>query len=301
MLLPALNRARDQAKTAQCLSNLRQIGMAVATYIADNKGYAPPACYLNQAASPQSNQQQIDGWPALLVYGKYLPRSYKPPGNFKSMSFSQMNSVHSDPITNSALFCPSGELDFIDQTNQQPTSAVDGLSDRATRWIPSQSPVFAGGAYCVPSATLDGTLYVDCWYGINAVTDHNPALNLPTEQPPYYVPGYRIPEMNATTNFSYPRATSVRKSSQVAYIFDGFYMNLSINPGRLTARHMRKTSTNILFFDGHAAGFPRKALPGYYASAAGLTQAVKNEFIPGTSDYAAYRAAHTDMPLWFYN
>ena len=38
MLLPALNKARDRARTASCLSNLKQIGIATATYAADDKG-----------------------------------------------------------------------------------------------------------------------------------------------------------------------------------------------------------------------------------------------------------------------
>lgn len=39
MLLPALGRAREQAKSTQCLSNLRQIGLGAQMYIIDNKGW----------------------------------------------------------------------------------------------------------------------------------------------------------------------------------------------------------------------------------------------------------------------
>lgn len=41
MLLPALNRAREQARAAKCLSNLRQLAMATIGYCNYNKGMFP--------------------------------------------------------------------------------------------------------------------------------------------------------------------------------------------------------------------------------------------------------------------
>jgi prepilin-type N-terminal cleavage/methylation domain-containing protein len=40
-LLPALQSARDSARTVQCMSNARQIGMAVQMYVNESKGYMP--------------------------------------------------------------------------------------------------------------------------------------------------------------------------------------------------------------------------------------------------------------------
>lgn len=45
LLLPALNRAREQAKIVQCASNMHQIGMAFAMYLNDYKGTYPPLWY----------------------------------------------------------------------------------------------------------------------------------------------------------------------------------------------------------------------------------------------------------------
>jgi prepilin-type N-terminal cleavage/methylation domain-containing protein/prepilin-type processing-associated H-X9-DG protein len=42
MLLPALNRARESAKTVQCASNMRQIGIACRMYAEANKSAVPP-------------------------------------------------------------------------------------------------------------------------------------------------------------------------------------------------------------------------------------------------------------------
>ena len=43
MLLPALNAARDKAKSIQCVSNLRQIGTGLIGYTTVNQDYLPPA------------------------------------------------------------------------------------------------------------------------------------------------------------------------------------------------------------------------------------------------------------------
>ena len=42
ILLPALSAAREQAKTVQCASNLRQVHMALTMYSYDNNGLIPP-------------------------------------------------------------------------------------------------------------------------------------------------------------------------------------------------------------------------------------------------------------------
>src|SRR5690349_15817902 len=57
ILLPALNRARRQAKTAQCSSNMRQISTALINYMSDNKGACPPAMITAGASQPY-----LDGW-----------------------------------------------------------------------------------------------------------------------------------------------------------------------------------------------------------------------------------------------
>ena len=43
LLLPALGRAREEARKTQCRSNLRQIGLAMNIYCNDNKSWTPPA------------------------------------------------------------------------------------------------------------------------------------------------------------------------------------------------------------------------------------------------------------------
>ena len=42
MLLPALNKARDRAKTIQCVNNLKQCGSSFSSYFAECADYLPP-------------------------------------------------------------------------------------------------------------------------------------------------------------------------------------------------------------------------------------------------------------------
>jgi prepilin-type N-terminal cleavage/methylation domain-containing protein/prepilin-type processing-associated H-X9-DG protein len=53
MLLPALNQAREKAKSAACVSNLKQIGIGQAMY-ADDYGYYTPAAF--SAIEPYNGQ-----------------------------------------------------------------------------------------------------------------------------------------------------------------------------------------------------------------------------------------------------
>ncbi len=69
MLLPALSRAKDRARTVNCKSNCRQVGLAFLLYAADNAERLPP---LN--TGNWSTGVHPDGWWFnVLDEAKYLP------------------------------------------------------------------------------------------------------------------------------------------------------------------------------------------------------------------------------------
>jgi prepilin-type processing-associated H-X9-DG protein/prepilin-type N-terminal cleavage/methylation domain-containing protein len=70
ILLPALNKAREQAKRIKCESNLRQMGMAMTMYINDWKYY--PGCY----ASNTGGGNPFAIWPTRLRF--YLGKENLP-------------------------------------------------------------------------------------------------------------------------------------------------------------------------------------------------------------------------------
>ncbi len=67
MLLPALNKAREKARSITCVNNLKQMGLGTMAYANDNNGFAPPS-YGNTYGT---NKVLIQ----TLTFGKYIPAS----------------------------------------------------------------------------------------------------------------------------------------------------------------------------------------------------------------------------------
>ena len=69
MLLPALQSARDRGKTAACVSNHKQVALAVQQYANDWDGIIVPACLV------YNEQQTVWNWLYGLVQGDYVSGS----------------------------------------------------------------------------------------------------------------------------------------------------------------------------------------------------------------------------------
>ena len=69
MLLPALGKAREAARTSNCIGNLKQIGSGLAMYVDDNDGYQP----VNHYAWSLSGFQ--NSWGYLLA--EYIQPDYR--------------------------------------------------------------------------------------------------------------------------------------------------------------------------------------------------------------------------------
>jgi len=89
LLLPALAKARDSAKAAQCLSNQRQIGLAILQYAHDWNNYIPGLYDATQ--SPYWKRM----WHTNLLLNKYLAASVRPAAE------------QAAPIISDVLHCPS--------------------------------------------------------------------------------------------------------------------------------------------------------------------------------------------------
>src|SRR5688500_10059107 len=71
MLMPALSRARETAKTIQCASQLRQVGQSLEMYASGNRWYLPPWSGWHVVGGDGTGDDQSGlGWTELLVrYG----------------------------------------------------------------------------------------------------------------------------------------------------------------------------------------------------------------------------------------
>jgi prepilin-type N-terminal cleavage/methylation domain-containing protein/prepilin-type processing-associated H-X9-DG protein len=72
IILPAIGKAREQAKTIQCATQLRQLGQAFHNYAATNRGYLPPHVPADGACLSDETSPDYVGpaWTSLLA--RYL-------------------------------------------------------------------------------------------------------------------------------------------------------------------------------------------------------------------------------------
>ena len=73
MLLPALSKARDKARSITCVNNLRQLGMTQALYADDHGGWITPA----RGNDPWGGDGWNRWWPNWLWTDKYVAKPTK--------------------------------------------------------------------------------------------------------------------------------------------------------------------------------------------------------------------------------
>ena len=127
ILLPSLNRAREQAKQVQCASNMRQLGIAFVMYCNENLGWFPRSAPFTYSNQPERPEDWIWWQQASTNTSQGPDRNVLQSPILKYCGISSQSSIPTQPLTmtreQAILRCPSDIL-----TNHYENSA-DGSTD----------------------------------------------------------------------------------------------------------------------------------------------------------------------------
>jgi prepilin-type processing-associated H-X9-DG protein len=254
--LADLGRAREQAKTVQCLSNLRQIGQAMLQYTQGFNGYLPPSSYrINTAWTPgmlshvpplpNMNPHPVDGgdrstlsptWFTMLVDGKYLT---VPPVNAAGVY--DIAALEGTFGQRSVLICPNS-IDQLAVGGSVPSSATQ-LFTNPRAAIPSDGRY--KGLWRAQSPNTLNTY--DAGYTVNGT---NAGASWMGSIGPNQFPMSRFPgdgsERTKKKVFHFSRQSSLWIVADGAYWMAGTSQVWGIG-----AKHAGKNA-NFLMADGHA-------------------------------------------------
>ena len=262
LLLPALIRAREQANSAKCLSNLRGIAQALINYSVDHKGRICPS--FNMPSTTASTNyiaigpsQAMDGWPAILDRDGY------------------MRSAAQDQTTDTAFYCPDTYDDYGMQNGQ--TGTDGGKARGYIEWPMMFDGSHGGGdsdgqtAVTIPDAGFNKV--IRCSYWINAYNPiGGPITSTLNNVDLYYTVsvGYGpVPGGAYTTPHN---VASIRSSARLIMAADGVYMGRQgsdqsgMNNSRIGYRHGHgAAAANACFADGHCEQLLGMQFPCSYA------------------------------------
>lgn len=265
ILLPALGKAREQANSVACESNLRQIGEALQIYLDDSKGVMPygvfdkKSTWITPTWTPSTADAEEYQWWFFTLGAILNPKQEGPNGLVNNLSgvFHDTDTIENSPgalysmdyTCNERIFYspPDGDYSqFIETGGITPPTKNQDLRERQVSsikpssvfivWDSAQCQDQLGNAYGLDTE-LDGnslTFGTGFMLGVN-----NSALNY--DRP--VSPGGTVQTENA----------AVARRAQKTYNHD--LMHAFAAPdgwsNELRFRHLNNTSMNALCLDGH--------------------------------------------------
>jgi prepilin-type N-terminal cleavage/methylation domain-containing protein/prepilin-type processing-associated H-X9-DG protein len=276
LLLPALGRAREGGRRAVCVANLKQWGVVLSMYGAENKGgYPPPGLNWMQCDEPApvyAGCRASDVWSVpsgIHIYPEYLT----------DINLYFCPSAQEDPV--SRLIGPDAYLWHAQETGQLDSHLFSDQAHYAYFGYLAENEQ----VYLTMQVAVDYVLYQHypkpdrppielAYHRLQSpidVSDFDKSVNLPIHAPRIgnYDTVYDqfTPQGNGGGNTIYPfregverfmitdinsPAAGARASSTLALMFDRFDPGLGPQKFRVRVNHMPGGS-NVLYFDGHVA------------------------------------------------
>jgi prepilin-type processing-associated H-X9-DG protein len=310
ILLPALNKARRQANTVQCASNMKQIATAMVNYINDNHGVLPPCT----VAVVQNQLTWVNGWfwATELVGQRYIKATYATytPSNYAGQ-LSTTPVVPNVTTSGNVFWCPEcftdanilGSGNNISGTTTYPTAGTN--FKYASLWNNANDSERNGNYDGNYGHVGIATTYMPfCGLTATGGTSVLTPIGTPNGDPPFlwYHPTDTAIDAELRTSANRRTLTMVRKPAQLAMLLESNTTNTPYNvyasgstpatstqsdAPRIAGRHGQQERnyftekngifadayTNIAFFDGHVALFPTKMFSENYN---GTTAAAAN-------------------------
>jgi prepilin-type N-terminal cleavage/methylation domain-containing protein/prepilin-type processing-associated H-X9-DG protein len=173
MLLPALAKAKRRAVSANCISNLKQVGISLQMYVDDNDQRLPGAVWAGARASYDKNS----GDELIFYISKYLGDPAPAPNTVISKTFLCPGYAQAAPDVTSLM----GRKIFLlnDDVDPNPANKVSPFGYPASGGNPAIAPMKATGfdSY-VPPALLFAVSDVD-----QAIPSLNPSVSWWTDLP----------------------------------------------------------------------------------------------------------------------
>jgi prepilin-type N-terminal cleavage/methylation domain-containing protein/prepilin-type processing-associated H-X9-DG protein len=147
ILLPALGKAREASKAVKCGSNMHQIGIAMAIYLADNKSIFPASyIYVGHQIDSSGNQTPTNPDHGYIHWSSYFFTDYSD-AKFKSANPYGIAIGAPGPYADAGKWgmfqCPSIENGGLPPCNTTPGNHDAGVQNDVAGYVDYQAPRMA--------------------------------------------------------------------------------------------------------------------------------------------------------------